>query len=192
MVGSTHDFEVSGRVATDGELEAVLGAADADVVLLDLADWRGRGRDAIRTLARSRSTAPVVVLAEPSLRWSRTLLASGVRGVLPLDSQPEEVRAAIAAVVAGLVVLRPEHAVPVAAEPVVRDGQRGTPTRLTPRELEVLAHLVDGLSNRMIATQLEVSERTVKFHVASIFEKLGVRGRTEAITTALRRGLVLI
>jgi DNA-binding CsgD family transcriptional regulator len=63
---------------------------------------------------------------------------------------------------------------------------------LTPREAEVLEMLADGASNKSIAYQLNISEHTVKFHVASIFAKLGVNTRTEAVTLALRRGLILL
>ncbi|MGB8698897.1 MAG: helix-turn-helix transcriptional regulator [Thermosynechococcaceae cyanobacterium] len=63
---------------------------------------------------------------------------------------------------------------------------------LTPREMEVLAFLSQGLSNKAIATRLHLSAHRVKFHVGSIFEKLGASSRTEAVAIGLRQGLILL
>jgi len=63
---------------------------------------------------------------------------------------------------------------------------------LTPRELEVLQVLAEGLSNRAIAERLHISEHTVKFHVASIFGKLGAENRTDAVTRGVRQGLITL
>jgi DNA-binding NarL/FixJ family response regulator len=117
-------------------------------------------------------------------------LRSGTRGVISRDAGSEEIEAAIQAVHAGLVVVPPEFlqqllpemppAVEVLAEP------------LSDRELEVLALLVEGLSNKLIAHRLSISEHTVKTHMTSILAKLGVSSRTEAVSQAIRRGLVLL
>src|SRR5687767_896977 len=71
---------------------------------------------------------------------------------------------------------------PAADEPLVEP--------LTARELEVLAHLADGLSNKAIAVRLGISDETVKFHLSAIFGKLGASNRTDAVRQALRRGVV--
>jgi DNA-binding NarL/FixJ family response regulator len=63
---------------------------------------------------------------------------------------------------------------------------------LTPRELEVLEVLAEGLSNRAIAARLQISEHTVKFHVASIFAKLGAENRTDAVMRGVRQGLITL
>ncbi|HEY7475609.1 MAG TPA: response regulator transcription factor [Vicinamibacterales bacterium] len=78
------------------------------------------------------------------------------------------------------------------AEPIVHDADRIPPEALTPRELEVLALLAEGLPNKSIARRLDISDQTVKFHVASIYGKLGAANRTDAVRRAVRRGLVVL
>jgi len=74
-----------------------------------------------------------------------------------------------------------------------RTEERGTPPDpLTPREIQVLELLVEGLSNKMIAVHLGISDQTVKFHVAAICGKLGAANRTDAVRRAIRRGLVTV
>ena len=100
--------------------------------------------------------------------------------MISLDATAEEIEAAVHAVDAGLVVLAEP---PVAAELI---------EPLTERELELLDLLAEGISNKLIAHRLGISEHTVKTHVASIFAKLGVSSRTEAVSQAIRRGLVML
>jgi DNA-binding NarL/FixJ family response regulator len=118
---------------------------------------------------------PVIVLSGDA-----SALRLGVRGVLSFDATPQEIEAAVHAVDAGLVVL----AEPPIAEELVEP--------LTERELELLDLLAEGISNKLIAHRLSISEHTVKTHVASIFQKLGVSSRTEAVSQAIRRGLVML
>ena len=140
---------------------------------------------------------PIILLAEnPARRISETLPA-GVRAVLPRNVTPAEIVGAIEAVVAGLYVFHPSDAdsismlrpreaetTPELGEPLIE--------RLTPREIEVLQLLSEGLGNKEIASRLNISEHTAKFHVASIMGKLGATSRTEAVTLGIRRGLVMI
>ena len=76
--------------------------------------------------------------------------------------------------------------------PRTADDDDVVPDPLTARELEVLAHLADGLSNKAIAARLGISDETVKFHLSAIFGKLGASNRTDAVRQALRRGLIEI
>lgn len=80
----------------------------------------------------------------------------------------------------------------VSGAAVVADAAPGLVEQLTPRERDVLALAADGLSNREIAVELEISEHTVKFHLASVFGKLGASSRTEAVRRGLQLGLVEI
>lgn len=124
---------------------------------------------------------PVILLANTADSSLVSLaLRSGIRGVLSFDATPQEIEAAIHAVDAGLVVL---------AEPP--NGQE-LAEPLTERELELLDLLAEGISNKLIAHRLSISEHTVKTHIASIFTKLGVSSRTEAVAQAIRRGLVML
>jgi two-component system, NarL family, response regulator YdfI len=140
------------------------------------------------------SDASVVILGdELSPALLTEALRAGVRAVLPGDISPEQLVAALQAVSSGLVVLHPSHAgegVPAGSAPARRLDELAEP--LTRRELEVLQMLAGGLSNKEIAARLNISEHTVKFHVASILGKLGAASRTEAVSLGIRRGLVLL
>jgi DNA-binding NarL/FixJ family response regulator len=145
---------------------------------------------ALRTLG-SRSRIPPVILlaAEPHGAWTVPFRRAGVRGVLRDDATAEELTAAVAATMAGLVVLHPAALI---ARPAGMAGSRGVSegTGLTPRELEILEMMAEGMSNRRIAIRLGISGYTVKFHVASVLGKLGAASRTEAVTLGVRQGLI--
>jgi DNA-binding NarL/FixJ family response regulator len=134
---------------------------------------------------------PVLLLldsANPAL--VSIALRSGIRGVIAWDATPQEIEGAVHAVNAGLVVTTIasiEELLP-AAQPFAEDFAEP----LSHRELEVLDLLAEGLSNKLIAHALNISEHTVKTHVASIFAKLGASSRTEAASQAIRRGLVML
>jgi len=117
---------------------------------------------------------------------ANSALRSGIRGAISADATPHELEAAINAVIAGLAVTTPEF---------LRELHPFAEELLEPlsgRELEVLDLLAEGLSNKLIAHRLNISEHTVKTHVASIFAKLGASSRTEAVSQAIRRGLVML
>ena len=134
--------------------------------------------------------APDVVLADGSRpsSESRPLVTLGgsdddVAAALPRDANANQIDAAIRAVAAGLIVR-----VPAAREPgfsAMREAEGHA--LLTPRELEVLAALGEGMTNKAIARRLDISLHTVKFHVESLFRKLGARTRTEAVAKASER-----
>ena len=105
------------------------------------------------------------------------------------DATAEELAAAIAAARAGLVALHPDALSGAAA---ARAAPRGGAAALTPREIEILEMMAEGMSNRTIAGRLGISSQTVKFHVASILAKLGAASRTEAVTFGVRRGLIAL
>lgn len=128
------------------------------------------------------------------------LLQNGVRGILPNEASAGEIGAAIAAAANNLIAVSPELlemlVSPMTFENYLPNGEKELSDEpvesLTAREREVLELLVEGESNKAIAYRLNISEHTVKFHVASLFGKLGANTRTEAVTIALRRGLILL
>lgn len=144
---------------------------------------------------------PIMLLADNPARWIAEALPPGVRAVLPRNVTPAEIVGAIEAVAAGLFVFHPSD---VDSVPMLRPREADiapelSPPRagpflehLTPREIEVLQLLSEGLGNKEIAARLNISEHTAKFHVASIMGKLGADTRTEAVTLGIRHGLVLI
>lgn len=123
-------------------------------------------------------------------------------GVLSRAASSSQLAAAAAAVAAGLIVLQPGFAQRLAPGDLdfaeagserFRESESQLPLDpLSPRELAVLRLLADGLSNKGIASRLDLSEHTVKFHLNSLFEKLAVHNRTEAVSTAIRLGLVAL
>jgi NarL family two-component system response regulator YdfI len=135
--------------------------------------------------------ALVVLVDEPDLSWTTELLRAGARAVLPRDAEPAEIAAAVRATAAGLIALHPDViASMLPAAPRTRRETAGH--ALTPREVEVLRMLAEGLGNKEIAARLGISDHTVKFHVTSIFTKLGASSRTEAVTLGVRRGLIML
>jgi DNA-binding NarL/FixJ family response regulator len=130
---------------------------------------------------------PVILLMDPSSSHvANSALRSGIRGAISSDATPQELESAVNAVNAGLVVTAAEF---------LRELHPFAEQLLEPlsaRELEVLDQLAEGLSNKLIAHRLNISEHTVKTHVASIFAKLGASSRTEAVSQAIRRGLVML
>ena len=183
-------IEVAGEAA-DGEqaIEAV-ARVRPDVVLMDLVMPRIDGIEALRVL-RERSPETRVIVLTSFLDDDKLLpaLRSGAAGYLLKNAQPSEIARAVRAAYAGEAVLDPV----VGARLIEALGAGGGDEpldRLTPREREVLALIGRGFSNKRIAQELQVSEKTVKTHVGHVLGKLGVADRTQAAIVALRAGLV--
>jgi DNA-binding NarL/FixJ family response regulator len=148
-------------------------------------------------LARHRDTAFVVMVGETDEEEGLDALGAGAKAILPRSAGRAEIAAAIAAATRGLVVL-PAHLLetflearsPGPGEPLTDDAERRP--LLTRRELEVLAAMADGASNKAIARRLGISFHTVKFHVAAILAKLDADSRTEAVARAAHLGLVML
>lgn len=121
---------------------------------------------------------PIVLLTEEP---GSAMLRQGARGVLPLSASPLEIRAALEAAAAGLLVLPAQHSEPIGPS---------IATSLTNREQEVLRLLAEGVGNKQIAWRLNITEHTVKFHVSSLMSKLDAGSRTEVVTQGIRRGYV--
>ena len=118
-------------------------------------------------------------------------LQLGFKGFLPRLMSATEIIATINAVIVGLIVIHPD------LESSINNNSAITPLPpseiyLTSREIEVLRLVADGLDNKAIALQLQISKHTVKFHISSILSKLDVSSRTEAVTFGLRQGLILL
>ena len=150
---------------------------------------------------------PVVLLAElPDPQTTARALRMGARAVLPAEMRRPQLLAALDAVSHGLVVTMPaetEAIISTSRSSASRTPALSTPTfatneveellePLTPREQEVLRMLALGLANKEIASRMNISEHTVKFHVAAILGKLGAASRTEAVAIGIRNGLILL
>jgi DNA-binding NarL/FixJ family response regulator len=145
--------------------------------------------EARRTLRALRGRPAAVALSEqPARLWTPAWRTLGLRAALPPDATPGELAGAVRAVHAGLLALHPE----ALSRPSVAAAAPSTGLALTSREREILELIAEGASNRRIAARLAISRHTVKFHVASVLAKLGARTRTEAVTLALRAGLLAV
>ena len=146
-------------------------------------------RRALRALrGSSRRPAVVALVEQPARLWTSAWRALGLRAALPRHATPGEVAGAVSAVHAGLLAVHPEALV----QPAAAAAPPPSGLVLTPREHQILELIAEGANNRRVASRLAISRHTVKFHVASILAKLGARSRTEAVTLALRAGLLAV
>ena len=187
LLGLLPDIEVLGTASDGEEAIALVERLRPDVVLMDLRMPRCDGVEATRRLREQGSPTRVVVLTTyADDRSVVEALRAGARGFLTKDAGAEEIERAITAVVRGDAAIDPavqHHLVDaVVAPPELPDG-------LTPREVDVLTLIAQGLSNAEIASRLFVSEATVKSHINHLFTKTGVRDRAQAVTYAYRQGL---
>ena len=180
-------IEVVGEAADGEEALAAAERLRPDVILMDLVMPGLDGAGAMRELRRRRPAARVIVLTSYA-DDDRLLPAiqAGAAGYLLKNVQPAELARAVRAAHAGEALLDPS----VAARLVEHLSREPPPERLTPREHEVLELICRGLSNKLIARELGVSEKTVKAHVGHVLAKLGVSDRTQAALFAVRHGLV--
>jgi two-component system NarL family response regulator len=183
IINQEADLQV---VAEAGNGEEALAAYDRhhpDVTLLDLRMPVMEGVEVVRRLRERDPQARVIVLTtyDTDDEISRALKA-GAKAYVLKDISADDLVACIRDVLAGKSYLAPAAAAKL-AEGVTR-------VQLTPRELASLRLMADGKSNKEIANELGISDRTVKTHLGHLFEKLGVTSRTEAVKVATRRGLV--
>ncbi len=167
-----------------------------DVVLLDLRMPGMSGLEVLRRLREAGFRHPVVMLTTSN--DERDLVGSlrcGAQGYLLKDMDPEALVEALHEILAGKTVVTPDLATVLAG--VVQRGEGSRQLRqamfedLTPRELEILRHLAEGESNKIIARRLGICDGTVKLHVKAILRKLGLSSRVEAAVMAAQRGLAV-
>ncbi len=181
------ELEIVGEAANGAEAVELAKSLQPDVVLMDLLM---PVMDGITAITEIRQQAPgVEVVALTSVLEDASVVGAvraGAIGYLLKDTNADELRRAVKAAAAGQVQLSPEAAVRLMRE--VRAPE--TTESLTDRETDVLRLLADGQSNKEIARNLSIGEKTVKTHVSSILSKLGVQSRTQAVLAAMRAGLI--
>ncbi len=186
MFAGDSEFEVVGEAADGAEAVAYARALDPDVVLMDLRMPGMDGVTAIRKLAALEIRARVLVLTTYDTDSDvLPAIEAGATGYLLKDTPRAELLRAVRAAARGEAVLSPTVATKLL-------GQVRAPARdeLSKRELEVLALIAKGATNREAATQLFISEATVKTHLLHLYAKLGVSDRAAAVATAFARGLL--
>jgi DNA-binding NarL/FixJ family response regulator len=186
LLAGAGDIDVVGVTADGREAVSVALETDPDVVLMDLEMPNLNGMDATRALQEAGSAARVVVLTTFSDR-DRILgaLDAGALGYLLKDADPEEIIRGVRAAARGESPLAPRAAHELIVERTEGQG-RGADPDLSAREREVLALVAEGLPNKLIARRLEISEKTVKAHLTSVFAQIGVTDRTQAALWAHR------
>jgi len=169
----------------------------ADIILLDVKMPGMSGIETLKQLRASGIATPVVMLTMSREDTDLSAaLRGGAKGYLLKDMEPEDLVPALEAALHGDNVVANEMVGTLArlvgsGAGAEREARRlAAPlSELTPRELEILERVADGLSNKMIARALEISDGTVKLHVKGILRKLGMRSRVEAAVTAVEHGL---
>ena len=187
ILAALPDCLVVAQGGGDLATEAAAGLLDTpvDVILWDIGrefadgradgeEWLGGGVPVLALVADEEGAA---------LAWRL-----GCQGLLPRQADAEQLVAAVSALAAGLVVLVPALAAALSPAEETDD----VVTDLTPRELDVLRLVAEGLTNKAIAQRLAISDHTVKFHVNAILGKLGAQSRTDAVVRATRLGLIAL
>ena len=185
-------LSIAGVVDDPAAISLLIDQNHVNVVLADapareqLADWR----------TRHNQTAFVFFVDGADEEASLEALHAGARAILPRKAKPDDIVIAIKAVTNGLAVLPGDLFLTLLSKASLvgelLDDNDVDRARLTARELEVLAAMADGVSNKAIARRLGISFHTAKFHVAAILAKLNADSRTEAVAKAAQLGLVML
>lgn len=194
------ESEILQAASSATALEEVEQNPDVKLILLDLKLEDGTGFETLEKLSHDLPDAAVaVVSASEDSRDIATSYKAGAKGYIVKSSTSDVLRHALPLILAGETYI-PSHAMPLLTGGSGDNGtahaapQNGGPAegapRLTPRQQEILLLMAQGLQNRDIASSLGMLEGTVKVHVKSILQKLGVNNRTHAVVTGIRLGLV--
>jgi DNA-binding NarL/FixJ family response regulator len=174
---------VVGQVSGDEDSFLPADVYDPDVIVWDVS-WETAS--ASHNLGLLSENSPSVLALAATREQAGQVRKAGAETILGRDSSPEALAAALVALSHGLQVTDPA----LSGEPGLSESGPEPASPLTPREHDVLRLLAEGLPNKGVASRLEVSEHTVKFHVNSIMGKLNAQNRTEAVTLATRLGLL--
>ena len=188
---SRPEVRIVGQIGVAETAPAEIEIYQPDILLWDLGWDPEESLTLLEELELGEVEGSLAVVAlTPNEEAVAEAWSAGVRGLLYREVSGERLLAAIEAVYWGLIAVEPElmnllAPAGASAEPLLAE-------ELTPRELEVLRLLAEGLSNKAIAQQLEISDHTVKFHVNAIMNKLGAQSRTAAVVQATRLGLIVL
>lgn len=188
----TQEVEIIEAADCEQALQAVASQDDVSLVLLDLHMPGRDGFAALEVFARQYPALPIVVLSASEDRADmRRALDGGAMGFIPKSATAPVLVNALQLVLAGGMYIPPA----LLQAPLPKESSEAAHTTqalgLTPRQLDVLALVIEGLSNKVIAAELEVSEATVKAHITAVFKALKVSNRTQAALAMERMGLGL-
>ena len=191
------DLEVVGEAADGATGVSMASSLHPDVVLMDVRMPGMDGIQATAAITASQSSKVLILTTYDLDQYVFAGLKAGASGFLLKDAPPDELTSAIRTVAAGEAVLAPtatrrliDQFAPLLPDPDRQDDRDTVLSKLTDRERTVFAQLATGRSNREIATELHLSEGTVKIHVGRILTKLGLRDRVQAVVLAYESGLI--
>jgi NarL family two-component system response regulator YdfI len=194
MIRENTSFRLAGSAPGLVGLAERVRELQPEVVVVDLPQPDPQFPSIAASLEQA-GAAPVVLTEEPDAGWSSRVLRAGVRALLAREASMAEIHSAIQAASSGMILLDPEIAralITHSRSTITETTPLETIEELTPREIEVLRMLAEGLGNKEIAARLGISDHTVKFHISSILAKIGASTRTEAVTLGIRMGLILL
>ena len=190
LLDSYAGLQVIGEAADGVQAVSETLELGPQVVLLDSQLPNGQSLNALRQIKQLNLDTKVLLLsAQDREEYLYETLRAGADGYVLKDIAPDDLAQALRVVARGEVLVQPQLAGRLLSR-VGKQGNRPPYETLTARELDVLRLLVRGMRNKEIAARLYVSERTVNFHLANIYQKLNVSGRTEALSKAIEQGLV--
>ncbi|MFQ5473130.1 MAG: response regulator [Dehalococcoidia bacterium] len=194
MLEGQSGIEIVGEASEGEQAIRLVATLKPNVVLMDIAMPGVNGIEATRRIKKDCPRVSVLVLtAYDDDQYIDALLDAGAAGYLLKNVIAEELARSVRAVAEGESVLHPDVASKVFKRLTSRDrpdSEDALADALTERESTVLGMAARGLSNKMIAQELSLSDRTVQVHLSNIFGKLGVASRTEAVIAGLRRGIL--
>ncbi|MEM8808576.1 MAG: response regulator transcription factor [Cyanobacteria bacterium P01_G01_bin.38] len=192
MVASL-DIHIVDSVAQLARVKRQPGSLDALLLVAELSDELLQSLAELMEAAGQLGTILLVDDDQVERRGLSQALSLGTVGLLPASISAVGLRGAIATVAQGLSVIHPDFTeILFTHSPTLLDDEADLIEPLTPREIEVLDQLAQGLSNKAIAKRLNISEHTVKFHISALFSKLNATSRTEAVALGLRQGLIML
>lgn len=184
-------IEVVGEVSNGVECLEKLDYYNPEVLLLDINMPEKNGIEVLRQMKTENSLVKVLILTvHNELEYLMEAVDIGVDGYILKDSESAELKKAIKALVDGENYIQPSLIPALNSQLVNRDIEKDKINLLTGRELEVLTQVANGMFNKEIATNLNISERTVKNHISNIFKKIDVSDRTQAAIFAIKNNII--
>ena len=191
MLERQDDFHVVGQASNGREAVERVPALQPDVILMDLRMPELDGVEAMRRISSERPETRFIVLTTyDSDQYIFDAIEAGAKGYLLKDTSREDLFEAVRAVHRGESGIEPGVAARVLDRFAQLSREEAQAPLLSEREVEVLQLMATGSANKEIALSLSITDSTVKTHVANIFQKLDVSGRTEAVTHALQIGII--
>lgn len=189
----------------DGTIEVIAEASDGqeclemlekekpEVLLLDINMPKKNGIEVLEKIKKDKMNLKVLILTVHSeVEYLLKAVDIGVDGYILKDSESSELKKAISVILDGESYIQPSLIPSLNSRLINRDADKEKLEKLTKRELEVLVEMASGMFNRDIASNLNISERTVKNHISNIFKKIDVADRTQAAVFAIKNDLVKI